>query len=283
MISYANGQWIKTSDVAFSAVEDAVGTIRGFRIFTACKTISGRIFKLQAHIDRLWESAQQLGMILPHTQQTLTTILDEAIQRNIDHPGERLIEIFYSGGPAASNGTSPIGPAFLVVLVLPLKSPADSWYTNGVSVATYAHQRQFPEIKLTSYVGAVVAHHTVCTQYGADLPLFISPDDGRVLEGSTFNFFAVRDGQVVTPALDGAILKGITRQTVIECAGSMGIDINQTVVPAVVAEWDEAFLTSSVRNIVPIVRVNAQPIGTGKPGPVTARLMAAFPEFTAKL
>lgn len=276
MISYIDGNFVPTNEVAFPFVQDAVGTVRGFRIFTACKTIGGRVFRLDDHIQRLWESAGSLGMVLPHDQDVLRGIIADTLEKNADQPGERLLEIFYSGGPASSNGTSPVGPAVLYVVVLPLKLPSPAWYSNGIALATYPHQRPFPEIKLTFYVGAIVAHNTVVKQYNAEMPLFVTEGAcPEVLEGSTFNFFVVRDGQLFTPPLDGRILKGITRKTVIELANRLGIGVKEMSVP-VDYRWDEAFLVSSTRNIVPVTRVDDHQIGEGVPGPVTRRLMDMF-------
>jgi branched-chain amino acid aminotransferase len=276
MISYANGQYVASDVLAFPAIGDAVGSIRGFRIFTACKTVQGVLFCRAEHIDRLWDSAKMLGMELPHSQDELNRIIDEVLAKNAEFPGERLLEIFYSGGPASANGTSPIGPAQLYILTLPLKSPAPEWYSQGISLATFPFQRPFPLIKLTHYVGAIVAHQTVVKQHNAEMPLFVTEGASpEVLEGSTFNFFTVQNGEIVTPATDGRILTGITRAQVIKCARSIGLTVREQSVPLSGA-WDEAFLTSSTRNVVPVVRIDSVPVGDGRVGPVTRRLMGAL-------
>jgi branched-chain amino acid aminotransferase len=276
MISYVNGRFVPTEEVAFPLVGDAVGTIRGFRIFTACKTVNGVVFRLDDHIKRLWDSAAQLGMELPHSQEALRLLVAETLDKNKSEPGERLIEIFYSGGPAAANGTSPTGPALVYVVVFSLKLPSSDWYDRGIVLATFPHQRLFPEIKLTFYVGAVLAHQTVVKDHNADMPLFVTEGKNpEVLEGSTFNFFVVKNGELVTPRADGRILKGITRLSVIESALRMGLVVKEESVPMDYA-WDEAFIVSSTRNIVPVVRVDDKVIGSGLPGVVTQRLMGQF-------
>ncbi len=276
MISYANGRFVPTDEVAFPLVADTVGTLRGFRIFTACKTVNGVIFRFDNHLKRLWESAAKLGMDLPHSEEALRLLVAETLEKNKSEPGERLIEIFYSGGPAAANGTSPTGPAHVYVVIFKLKLPSAEWYDRGIVLATFPHQRHFPEIKLTFYVGAVLAHQTVVKDHGADMPLFITEGKNpEVLEGSTFNFFVVKNGQLITPATDGRILKGITRLSVIESALRMGVVVKEESLP-MDYNWDEAFIVSSTRNIVPVTRVDAQVIGSGLPGPVTQRLMGQF-------
>lgn len=278
MISYANGKYIPSDEVAFPIIEDAVGSIRGYRIFTACKTVNGAIFRFDCHVARLWNSANVLGMQLPHSKDELKRIMDTLIDRNRAEPGERLFEIFYSGGPSAGNGTSPVGPAQLYILVLPLRLPDASWYSKGVSLATFKYQRPFPEIKLTFYVGAVVAHQTVVAAHNADLPLFVTDEASpEILEGSTFNFFVVQKGHLKTPSLDGRILDGITRRSVIDVATREGREVIEASVP-LDYRWDEAFLVSSTRNIVPVTRVDDHVIGNGQPGPVTLAVMERFAE-----
>lgn len=281
MISYANGIWLPSNDMAFPVIGDAVGSIRGFRIFTACKTVNGRLFLLDDHIQRLWSSAKALGMQLPHEPEVLKQILGDTLEKNKGESGELLLEIFYTGGPASGNGTSPVGPALLYILVLPLRLPADEWYQKGIAVAAYPHQRFMPEIKLTFYVGALLAHGSVVTAHNADLPLFVTEGaNPYILEGSTFNLFVVKDGVLITPDTDGRILKGITRQCVIDLARQRGLTVLEQPVP-LDYQWDEVFLVSSTRNIVPVNRVDHHVIGNGTPGAVTTFLMAQFAEMLA--
>jgi len=276
MISYSNGRWIPSDEMAFPIVADSVGSIRGYRIFTACKTVGGGIFRVEDHIRRLWDSAAELRMNLPHSPNELRGLLSEAVKKNAVLGSELLIEIFYTGGPASANGTSPSGPAQLYILVLPLTPPTLETYRRGIALATFPYQRPFPSIKLTFYVGAVIAHHTVVPQYNADLPLFVCPTRGDILEGSIFNFFGVINNELVTPVCDGRILDGITRRHVIDLARTMNLGVRETVVSNI-QDLHEAFITSSTRNIVAVVRVDDRVIGSGSPGPITQRLMAAMP------
>ncbi|HIE29562.1 TPA: hypothetical protein EYP66_20015 [Candidatus Poribacteria bacterium] len=283
MLSYANGEYISTEKLAIPIASDIVGTIRGYRIFTACRTLGDKVFHLDDHIDRLFNSAGAIYMDLPQTKDELRGIVAETVAKNRQNQaGDMLLEIIYSGGVAADNGVAPIGPADLYIAVFPLKSPPDRWYREGMKLASYPYQRQWPEVKLLNYVGAVIAHQTVVKKFGADQALFITPDEKQiVLEGTTFNFFIVRRRTVTTHPLDGRILAGITRKVILQLAKQMtDIAIKEDYfVYNDLQSVDEAFIASSTRNIVPVVKIDDIVIGNGRPGVVTQNLSEVFKEY----
>lgn len=282
MLSYANGKFIPTDELTLPVKEDIIGTFRGFRIFTACRTLpNGKIFRLEDHINRLVDSAKVIHMELPHNKNQLKEILQKVLTKNDKESGELLLEIMYSGGKAASNLITPEGETILYILVLPLNLPPEKWYQQGIKLASFPYQRQWPEVKFLNYVGAVIAHQTVVKKYEADEALFLSPDEKNiVLEGTTFNFFAIKNGVVLTHALDGKILPGITRKVVLELAQKEDIEVRETDFSLhELTEMDEAFITSSTRNIVPVIRVDDIIIGNGKPGELTLKLARIFKEY----
>lgn len=228
-------------------------------------------------------------MELPHGRDQLRGIIEETVERNkrfrtsggSEPEPDLLLEIMYSGGQAAPNGVAPAGSAILYVVVFSLKLPPMLWYQDGITLASYPYQRQWPEVKLLNYVGAVIAHQTVVKKYGADEALFISPDDRQiVLEGTTFNFFIVKDGAMITHPLDGNILSGITRRVALELARQNGIPVKEDYFEFNdLKSADEAFITSSTRNVVPIVKIDDFKIGNGKPGEITKKLGEKFKEY----
>ncbi len=283
MLSYANGECVSTEKLALPVASDIVGTIRGFRIFTACRTLGNKVFHLDDHIDRLFNSAGAIYMDLPQTKDELRGIVEETVAQNLQNQdGDMLLEIIYSGGAPADNGVAPIGPADLYIAVFPLKPPPDRWYRKGMRLASYQYQRQWPEVKLLNYVGAVIAHQTVVKKFRADQALFITPDEKQiVLEGTTFNFYIVRNGTVITHPLDGRILSGITRKVTLKLVEQMpNVEISEDYFSYdYLRVVDEAFITSSTRNVVPVVKVDKLVIGNGKPGVVTQKLSEAFKEY----
>ena len=272
----------RTNKLALPVKEDLIGTFRGFRIFTACRTLpNGKIFRLEDHINRLFSFAKVIHMKLPHNKNELKEIIREVITKNNRESGELLLEIIYSGGKAASNGITPVGETLLYILVLPLNLPPEKWYQQGIKLASFPYQRQWPEVKFLNYVGAVIDNQTVVKKYGADEALFLSPDGKNiVLEGTTFNFFVVKKGIVFTHALDGKILPGITRKVILELAHKEGVEVKETNFSLnELAEMNEAFITSSTRNIVPVIRVDNIIIGNGKPGELTLKLAEIFKKY----
>jgi branched-chain amino acid aminotransferase len=283
MLSYANGEYVSTGKLALPVASDIVGTIRGFRIFTACRTLGDKVFHLGDHTDRRFNSARAIYMDLPHTKDELRGIVEETVAQNRQNQDiDMLLEIIYSGGVAADNGVVPTGPARLYIAVFPLKPPPDRWYREGMKLASYRYQRQWPEVKLLNYVGAVIAHQTVVKKFGADQALFITPDDRQVvLEGTTFNFFIVRSGTVITHPLDGRILPGITRKVTLQLAKQMpNLEVKEDYFSYDdLKVVDEAFITSSTRNVAPAVKIDKIVIGNGKPGVVTQNLSRLFKEY----
>ena len=314
MFSYANGKFVLTEELALPIKEDITGTIRGFRIFTACRTLpNGRVFRLEDHIDRLFNFANAIYMELPHDKNELKEVIQETIVKNKEEGEEDkssssaerseagderssatpfaaaregkelLLEIIYSGGSANLSGVAPTGKAILYIMVLPLKMPPARWYEKGIKLATYPYQRQWPEIKFLNYVGAVIAHQTVVKKYEADDALFISPHEKKIiLEGTTFNFFIIKNGVITTHPADGKILPGITRKVALELACQQGIKTKEDYFSLDdLLEVEEAFITSSTRNIVPVVRVDDIVIGSGQPGEITNKLARFFKEYQA--
>lgn len=281
MFSYANGKYVLSDELSLPVLADPVGTFRGFRIFTAARTIGGKVFSLQDHVDRLFNSAEKIYMTLPHSKDELRGIIQETVSKNSDRQGDLLLEIIYSGGRAGENKLAPAGPAVLYILVLPFNALPDEWYSNGIKLASFAYQRQWPEIKLLNYVAGVIAHQTVVKEHQAQEALFVSPDEKKtVLEGATFSFFIVKDGVVSTHPLDGEILPGITRKVVLELAKKQGIEVKEDYFSYNdLEDVDEAFITSSTRNVVPTVGVDNTVIGKGAVGKTTKKLINAFSEY----
>ena len=270
--SYANGEYLLTDKVSINISQDMLGTFRGYRIFTACRTLNnGNVFHLDDHIERLFYSAKIINMQLPHNPTALKEIILRLVKKNVA-AGDILLQIMYSGGAPTPGTLAPKGPAHLYILAFPLIIPSDKWYQNGITLASFVYQRQWPEVKLLNYVGGVVASQTVVKNYKADDALFVSPlDNQTILEGTTFSIFCVnQDSHLLTPPLDGRILDGITRKILIDLAQSNNLQLSETTITLnMLEEMKELFFVSSTKNIVPIVRVDRQLIGDGKPGQLT--------------
>lgn len=274
MISFQRDHFVDTEDLVFPYSDDISGTLRGYRIFTACRTVNGKIFRLKDHLDRLYNSASSIYMIPPQDRSDLKKTLTQVLERN-DCNGscDLLIDIIFSGGLEGETMKQSGRRAHLYVVAQRMVPPPRDYYDKGVALATFSHQRMLPDVKLLNYIGAVIAHQTVVPKYNAYDTLFLCPYDNRtILEGSTFTIFFVNKlGEIVTPPLDGRILDSVTRRAIVEVlrpASEMTL-IEQTISMDHLDDFNEAFLASTTRNILPVVKIDDALIGSGKPGPVT--------------
>ena len=285
MISYANGKFIPTKKVAIPIADDYLGFKCGYRIFTSSTTIKHKFFRIDDHIDRLISSAKAINMDVSFSSNELSTLIKETILKNNDIKDEFIIFIFLSGGSPENLTLKPIGPAHLYIIVNPLVLPPIEWYKNGIAVATFVYQRQFPTAKLLNYVGSINAHQTVIPDYNAQEGLFISPgDNDTILEGTTFSFFIVdQNNTVITRPEDEYILGSITRRVMVEILRKNNINFKEEKIRlSELNNMKEAFLASSIRGVVPITRVNNTIIGNGKPGYTTLLLMQLYKEIKSK-
>ena len=285
MISYQRSAFVETGELSLPYWDDISGTIRGYRIFTACRTVNKKIFRLQDHLDRLYKSAEAIYMIPPMNRNALEDVLSELVQKNEPHAGESdlLIDVIFSGGlEGATMKQSGLG-AHLYIAVQKMVPPTPEAYQKGVTLATYSHQRMFPGVKLLNYLGAIMAHQTVVPEYDAYDTLFLCPEDkDTILEGSTFTIFFVNSGgEIVTPPLDGRILESVTRKVIFELLTPLkdfGLKEGQIKFSRL-DDFSECFLASTTRNILPVSQLNNHVIGQGKPGPVTLKAMKVLQEF----
>lgn len=285
MISYQRNSFVDTEELSLPYWDDISGTIRGYRIFTACRTVNNRIFRLQDHLDRLYKSAKAIYMIPPMERSQLEALLSEVVKRNIGlaQGSDLLIDIIFSGGLQGATMKQSGHGAHLYIAVQKMIPPSAEDYSDGVALATFSHQRLFPGVKLLNYIGAIVAHQTVVPERDAYDTLFLCPEDkSTILEGSTFTiFFVNKSGEIVTPPLDGRILESVTRKVIFELLSSLkefGLHENQVRLSEI-DSLAECFLASTTRNILPVTRLDDKIIGSGKPGPVTLKAMKVLQEY----
>jgi branched-chain amino acid aminotransferase len=269
----------------FPFEDDISGTIRGYRVFTACRTVNGKIFRMEDHFERLYNSATGIYMQPPMSKADLQGILHEVVRRNLELNSDidLHLEIVFSGGLSGSTMKQSGRGAHLYVAVHKLEPPSPEMYEKGVALATFAHQRLMPDIKLLNYVGAIVANQTVVPEHDAYDVLFVDPSDKTtVLEGSTFTvFFVDSEGRIVTPPLDGKILDSITRKVVIEILqqSSEFTVVERQIGVDEISALAEAFLVSTTRSALPVTRIDRIIIGQGSPGPVTKRVISILQDY----
>ncbi len=252
---------------------DDLGFQRGFGVFDFFRTYGGRPFRAREHLRRLRESAMAVGLAFPWEEGELLALVGRLLAR-AGFP-EANLRLIASGGSSPDFLTPSPNPR-LVAIASPLQSYPAEWYERGAAMTVVRRERSFPEAKTVNYLAAVsgiaAAHRA-----GAVEPLIVDRE-GLVREGETANFFAVVSGTLVTPGR--GILRGVTRELVLELArGFLRVEERDLPFPEL-AEAEEAFITATNKEIVPVVNIGGRSVGAGSPGPETRKLMAAFRRFT---
>jgi branched-chain amino acid aminotransferase len=255
------------------------GFLYGDSVFETIATRDGRPMDLDAHLSRLQDSAQQVHISMPAPLTTIAEEVHEALAAagNV----ESTIRVMVTRGQGdlgldPSTADNPIR----VILVSPLRRPPERAYEEGISVITYRTQRvnehtDAAGAKVGNYLVAVLALRQA-TRSGATEALVVD-GHGRVVEGATSNIFLVCGGLLVTPPEETGILAGITRARVLELAQREGINVQMRApnVEELIAA-DEVFISSSIRQLLPVVRIDGRPVGSGRPGPIARRLLRGY-------
>ncbi|MFV0436011.1 MAG: aminotransferase class IV [Desulfopila sp.] len=267
-----NGEFI-TADKAVISVNDLI-VLRGYGVFDFLVTYNKRPFRLTEHVERLENSARNIGLAITLTGKQICELTEETLRRN-SHHRESAIKLIYSGG-ISSDGVTPEGNGQLLVMVMPRQELPSRWYREGAKIITTEMERFLPEAKSTNYLSAVYALEQARRQ-GAIESIYIDRGN-RALEGTTTNIFLIRDNTLITPAT--GILPGITRAVVLELTRGRYPIETRDVDRAELGLADEMFITASNKEIVPVVTVDDQVVGDGRPGPQTIKIMQRFTEYT---
>jgi branched-chain amino acid aminotransferase len=261
------------------------GFLYGDSVFETLRTYGQKPFRLQAHLARLERSAALVRLQLPVPSEQLARELNEAVAAQPE--GESLVRLMVTRGVGRELGLDPVLALHptRVVFVVSLRPPPLLHYEQGVVVVTYRTERPSDHTaasgaKIGNYLVAVLAAERARAA-GAVEALVLDRAD-NVVEGTTSNVFAVVSGALVTPPVSAGILAGITRELILELARDLRFEIREQVLSLEeLYGAEEVFISSSVREMLPVVRVDDTLIGTGAPGPVTRALLQAYRAFTA--
>ena len=271
-LCFLNGSWISLDQATISITDLAV--IRGYGAFDYLRTYRGLPFHLEDHLIRLKKSADTLGLSLPYSFEEIEEMINEGLEKT-SYP-ETAIKLLLTGGVSEDQFNLAKSPTFCM-MVYPLKLTPLKQYQKGIQVITTRNCRPMPQVKSTCYLPALAAFQKA-QELGADDALYINQND-EILEGLTSNIFVVQKSRLITPHSE-EILVGITREIVKRCAAS-DIPFEHAKLPVSdLPNWDEAFLTSSNREIMPIVAIDGTPIGDGTVGPMTKEIQRRFKAYT---
>ncbi|MFO0680477.1 MAG: aminotransferase class IV [Sandaracinus sp.] len=262
------------------------GFLFGDSVFEVLRTYGGRPFELGAHLDRLARSARGMGIELPIDARRFAREVERGLAKAANTESYVRIVLTRGRGPLHIDPRTAHKPA-RVILVSPLLTQSPELYAHGVGLTTVRFGRSTDRTraegaKVSAYVANMLAFWHA-REHGGHEALMVA-DDGHVSEGNSSNVFVVRKGEILTPPLSLGILPGITRGIVERLARELDVPFREAMLVARDFETaDEAFLTSSLREVVPVVSIDGRRIGDGLPGPRTLQLLEAYRARTREL
>jgi branched-chain amino acid aminotransferase len=272
-----NGTVVPAEEARVSVLDN--GFAFGDSVYEVLRTYAGRAFEPGRHFRRLRASAARLGISVPASDASLLEQVDGLLARA--GKGESYIRIIVSRGlgDCSYNFEKVQGPT--VVMIQKPLPPYPAWhYEDGIKVAAVDVRRNHPRaldpaIKSSNLLNNILAMREAQSR-GAEEPVLLN-QEGFVAEGASTNVFLARGGTLHTPPLSAGILAGITREVVLELVRGLGIPaLEEPVHLEDLLAADEAFMTSTTREVVPVRQVDETPLGGGRPGSLTRRVMEAF-------
>lgn len=278
-----NGKLYDKDDAKISVYDH--GLLYGDGVFEGLRSYGGKVFRLQQHLDRLWNSARVICLEIPTTKDALADVVNETLQVNGIQDGYVRIVVTRGAGSLGLDPNRTSDPQVIVIADHIALYP-EEFYEQGLEIVTASTIRNHPaavnpRIKSLNYLNNILAK-IEGLKAGCVEALMLN-HKGEVAECTGDNIFLVTNGVITTPPTDAGILEGITRDAVIELAIEAGITVKEVgLTRHDVYIADECFLTGSAAEVIPVVKVDNRPIGDGKPGPVTRGLMEKFHEMTGK-
>src|SRR6266853_2787495 len=278
---YIDGKFYAEGDAKVSVFDH--GLLYGDGIFEGIRFYNGRVFRLEEHLERLWDSARSICLEIPIGRGEMTEALLETIRQNGLNEGYVRLVVTRGVGNLGLNPTQCKRPT-VIIIATTITLYSKEVCETGLTVVTCATRLTNsaalnPAVKSLNYLNNVMAR-IEANLAGADEALMLN-DQGNVAECTADNVFIIKHGQIFTPPITAGALRGITRSVVFEIAAETGIKVIEAdITRHDVFIADEAFLTGTAAEIIPVVKADGRPIGTGKPGPITARMIARFREMT---
>ncbi len=278
---WLNGSLVDKENATTSVFDH--GTLYGDGIFEGIRFYNKRVFRLEDHMDRLYYCAKYLELNIPYEKDALSKAVCETVAASGLNDGYiRLVVTRGAGSLGLSPYSCPRACVFIIADKIALYDPAV--YENGLALVTSTIRRNradmiCPQVKSLNYLNNILAKVEAIRQNAAEALML--NEQGNVAECTGDNIFIVKDGVVYTPPVTDGALDGITRRVVLEICAELGIPAQEkTMNRFTVTCADECFLTGTAAECVPVTQMDGYTLGTGKIGPVTARLLARFKELT---
>ncbi len=279
---WLDGELVDRSDAKISVFDHA--TLYGDGVFEGIRVYGGRIFQCDAHLDRLYASAERIRLNVPYSHDQLVDAMRSSIEANGISDGYIRLVVTRGEGTLGLNPRLCPKPRVFVIADQIMLYPKEM-YDDGMAVIIARTVRCSPRmldpgVKSCNYLNNIYAKIEALD--AGVIEAILLNEHGYVAECTGDNLFCVRDGALHTPASEAGILEGITRQVVIDLARDLGIDVQERMITVEeLLDADECFLTGTAAEVIAVTRIDQTIIGEGKPGPVTNRLLGAFHELIA--
>lgn len=280
-VIYFNGTLLPEGQVRISPFDH--GFLYGDGIFEGIRAYNGRIFELEAHLDRLLASAKSLLLDIPLGREGIRDAILATVRSNQLH--DAYVRLVVSRGPG-DLGLDPFRCPEPTILIIAdqIQLFPEELYETGLPLASGASRRPSgdvlnPQIKSLNYLNSVLAK-IEAHQRGVPEMVLLN-QLGHVVEGTGDNIFIVRQGTLITPPRSAGILPGITRTVVMELAAEAGYAVQEeNFTLHELYNADECFLTGTAAELIPAISCDGRVIGSGHPGPVTRALRARFVQYS---
>lgn len=274
---YLNGQFVNKKDAVVSVYDH--GFLYGDGVFEGIRMYEGNVFRLQDHVNRLYDSAKSIMLSIPYSKQELSDLVVETLK--INNLLNAYIRVVVSRG-VGNLGLDPssCSQPQVIVIAEELTLFPKRLYETGIDIVSVATRRNrsdvlSPKVKSLNYLNNILVR-IEANLAGVSEALMLN-DQGYVAEGSADNVFIVKNGEILTPPGYVGALEGITRNVVMEIAHNLGFTMREQVFTRHdVYVADEVFLTGTAAEVIAVVKVDGRTIGEGKPGSYTNRLLEEF-------
>jgi branched-chain amino acid aminotransferase len=271
-IYYVNGNYVKKEN-AFIHVND-IGLLRGYAVFDYLKTYHGKPFRLKDHLARLQNSAKYIGLKIPKSNEEISDICYTLLETNSFK--EANIRIVVTGGIGEDSKTK--GEPGLIITCEPRVVLSDELYTDGIKIKTVAGKREITFSKTCNYISAI---DYIASYKNEGFSEVLYVHEGRILECTSSNIFLLKGDDLITPSKE--ILYGITRKVIFEIAEPFFNIVEREVMLDEALNTDEVFISSTEREIMPVVGIDDKTIGNGRVGAKTKLLEAEFKKYVDSL
>ncbi|MCA0983760.1 branched-chain-amino-acid transaminase [Halobacillus yeomjeoni] len=278
---YLGGEYVNKNEAVVSVYDH--GFLYGDGVFEGIRVYEGNIFKLDEHLNRLYDSAKSIMLQIPYEKEELEQIIAETVRKNQLETAYIRVVVSRGAGNLGLDPASCSNPRVVVIAEALALFPKEL-YERGVRLASVSSRRNRPDVlppqvKSLNYLNNILVKMEA-NQAGVDEALMLN-DQGYVTEGSADNIFIVKNGTVFTPPTYLGALEGITRNAIIDLAKEKGYEVKeQPFTRHDVYVADEVFLTGTAAEVIAVVEVDQRKVGDGSPGVVTNHLLSEFRKIT---